>query len=231
MYLEILPLTGSNPAALKIKELILNGKVSEMEARRLVAFIPYFLRMPTEKLLTAYEELLKENPNIKTKELRGAIAMAFGHLIGVTCNPSRQRICKTDTVNKYGRMAYEAFKNAKTHHEMMVTLQALRNSKQVSLIEKLIPLVKSGAVSHALRPHVIYALTSLGQTNRSKYLSAIQPIILNVTETTEVRIAAIGSLFQSGPTFLELQQLVGAAAWERNQEVLNFLLTSFKVIG
>ena len=168
--------------------------------------------------------------NLNDRELRGAIAMAFGHLIGVTCNSAKQRICKTDTINKYGRMAYEAFKNAKTHHEMMVTLQALRNSKQVSLIEKLVPLVKSGAVSHALRPHVIYALTSLGQTNRNKYLAAIQPIILNTTESTEVRIAAIASLFQSVPTFLELQQLVAASMWERNLEVLNFMLTSFRVI-
>lgn len=161
--------------------------------------------------------------------MRGSIAMAFGHLIGVTCNPHKGRICKTDTVNKYGRMAYDSFKNAKTHSELMVTLQALRNTKQPSLIEKLIPLTKSGAVSHALRPHVIYALQPISKTNRNKFLAAVMPIILNSTESTEVRISAVATLFQAKPTFLELQQLVSAAIWERNQEVLNFMMTSFKV--
>ena len=155
--------------------------------------------------------------------------MAFGHLIGAACNPAKGRTCKTDTINKYGRMAYDSFKNAKTHPEMMVTLQALRNTKQPSLIEKLIPLTKSGASSHAIRPHVIYALQTIGRTNRNKFLAAVMPIILNATETTEIRVAAISALFQTRPTFLELQQLVNAAIWERNVEVLNFMMTSFKV--
>jgi hypothetical protein len=52
---------------LLIKELILSGKLSDMEARRMVAFLPYYLRMPSEKLLTSWEDLLKESPSIKTK--------------------------------------------------------------------------------------------------------------------------------------------------------------------
>ena len=67
LFLDVLPRTGSSPAALFIKELVLSGKLSEFEARRSVAFFPFYQRFPNEKLLTAWEELLKENPNIKTK--------------------------------------------------------------------------------------------------------------------------------------------------------------------
>jgi hypothetical protein len=67
LFTEMIPLTGTNPAALLIKELVLGGKLSEMEARRMVAFLPYYLRMPSEKLLTSWEDLLKESPSIKTK--------------------------------------------------------------------------------------------------------------------------------------------------------------------
>lgn len=67
MFTEILPVTGTNPAALLIKELVLGGKLTDMEARRMVAFLPYYIRMPSEKLLTSWEDLLKENANIKTK--------------------------------------------------------------------------------------------------------------------------------------------------------------------
>ena len=155
--------------------------------------------------------------------------MAFGHLIGVTCNPNRLRPCKTDTISKYTRLAYEAFKSAKTHPEMIVTLMALRNTNLIPAIERLIPHVKSGSVPHAVRPHVIFALQPIAAVNRGKFLSAIQPLILNQTETTEIRVAAISSLFRAQPTFLELQQLIAGAIWERNQEVLNFMMTTFRV--
>ena len=65
--MSILARCGSNPSALFAKELIMGGKLTDVDARRVIAFIPYYLRYPTEKLLTTYEELLKENPNIKTK--------------------------------------------------------------------------------------------------------------------------------------------------------------------
>lgn len=228
LFTEILPVTGTNPAALLIKELILSGKLSDMEARRMVAFLPYYLRMPSEKLLTSWEDLLKESPSIKTKELRGAIALAFGHLIGVTCGGNKLRPCKTDTINKYTRMAYEAFKSAKTHPEMIVALSTLRNTNLIPAIERLIPHVKSGSVPHAVRPHVIFALQPIAAVNRNKFLSAVLPLILNATETTEIRIAAVSTLFRVQPTFLELQQLIAGAIWERNQEVLNFMMTTFR---
>ena len=50
-----------------IKELILGGKLSDVEAQRVVAFIPYYLRMPSEKLLASWEDLLKGSSSIKTK--------------------------------------------------------------------------------------------------------------------------------------------------------------------
>jgi len=164
------------------------------------------------------------------RELKGTIAMAFAHLVGVTCNPNRPRPCRSDNLYKYGRMAYEFFRNAKTHPEMMVALLALRNTKQPALIEKLIPLTKIGVVSHALRPNLIYALQEISQTHRKQFLAAIMPILLNTTESTEIRFAALTSLFESQPTFLELQQLVPVVLWEKNTEIRNYIITRLKVL-
>ena len=50
-----------------IKELVLGSKLTDMEARHMVAFLPYYLRIPSEKLLTSWEDLLKESSAIKTK--------------------------------------------------------------------------------------------------------------------------------------------------------------------
>ena len=161
--------------------------------------------------------------------MRAAVAMAYGHLVGITCSANKHRPCKTDTLNKYARIAFEAFKNAKSHPEQMVTLLALRNTKIPSAIERLIPYTKSGVVSHVLRPHVIYAMTPLAYANKDKFLATVMPIVLNMTETTEIRIAAIATIFDSKPSFLELQQLIAVAVWERNLEVRNFIITTFRV--
>lgn len=55
------------------------------------------------------------------------------------------------------------------------------------------------------------------------------PIIHNTTETTEIRVAAISILFRAKPNLIELQELVGIIEDETNKEVLNFILTTFRV--
>jgi hypothetical protein len=161
--------------------------------------------------------------------LKTSIVLAFGHLVGVTCSDNKLRPCKNDTVNKYSRMVYEAFKSARTHHEMVASLMALRNTNFLSAIERLIPHTKSGSVPQAVRPHVIFALQFMAAANRGKFLSAIMPIIHNTTETTEIRIAAISTLFRAQPSLPELQELISVTLNENNPEVLNFILTTGRV--
>lgn len=124
-------------------------------------------------------------------------------------------------------MVYDAFKSAKSHHEMVVSIMALRNTNLLSAIERLIPHVKS--VPQAVRPYVIFALQFMAAANRDKFLSVVMPIIHNTTEATEIRMAAISTLFRAKPTALELQELIAVALNENNQEVLNFILTTGRV--
>jgi hypothetical protein len=70
----------------------------------------------------------------------------------------------------------------------------------------------------------VFSLQPIATVNRNKFLSALLLLILNATETTEIPIAAVSTMFRVQPTFLELQQLIAGAIWERNQEVLNFMM-------
>ena len=67
LFVEILPISGSNPAALMIKELISGDKLQPFQARRAIAYMPYYLRMPNEKLLAVYEELMGQGFESQTK--------------------------------------------------------------------------------------------------------------------------------------------------------------------
>ena len=228
IFVQVLGFCGSNPSAMMAKELVLGGKLTELQTRRLISFLPYNLRLPTEKLLTEFEVLLKESEHVKSRNVRSAMAMAFGHLVGVTCSNPMRPACHPDTLSKYSRVAVEAFKNAKTHVEQMVTLLALGNTRLQGAVEKLVPMARPGQVSRLIRPHVINNLAPLAKYNRNKFLAAIMPILLNQTEETEVRIAAVATLFQVKPTFLELQQITAGLLWERNAEFSNFVLTTFR---
>lgn len=118
---------------------------------------------------------------------------------------------------------------AEASEEKMVALLTLRNTKMATAIEKLIPLTKRGVESDALRPHIIYTLQLLSDTNRDKLITTIMPIILNQTEATEIRIASVTVLFESQPNYLELEQLITAMDSEKNLQVANFIVTAFKV--
>ena len=47
--------------------MIIQGKLSDVEAEAAIILVPFHLRLPTEKLLKSYEDLLAENPFIKSK--------------------------------------------------------------------------------------------------------------------------------------------------------------------
>lgn len=67
LFIEILPLTGTNPAAVMIKELVLSNRLLDTEAQRAVILLPYYIRMPSEKLLISWEDMLAEISNIRTR--------------------------------------------------------------------------------------------------------------------------------------------------------------------
>ncbi|EFX72639.1 hypothetical protein DAPPUDRAFT_254147 [Daphnia pulex] len=110
---------------------------------------------------------------------------------------------------------------AKTHPEMIVALSTPPNINFIPAIGRLIP--------HAIRFHVVFSLQPIAAVNHNKFLSVLLLLILNATETTEIPIAAVPTMFRVQPTFLELQQLIAGAIWERNQEILNFMMTNFGV--
>jgi hypothetical protein len=57
----------------------------------------------------------------------------------------------------------------------------------------------------------------------------LPPVLTTTTTSAEIRIAAVSTLFRVQPTFLELQQLIAGAIWQRNQKGLNFMMTIFHV--
>ena len=59
-------------------------------------------------------------------------------------------------------------------------------------------------------------------------MSVVIPIYLNAMEPTEIRLAAVGVIMNSKPTFLDLQQIVAGVVWDRNPQVVNYVVSTFR---
>ena len=81
MFLDALALCGTNDAALLIKDMIIDGRVSTSEARELLETLPHNMYLPDVKTVDAFLELAQHPRVINRPLLQTAASIAFGKLV------------------------------------------------------------------------------------------------------------------------------------------------------
>jgi hypothetical protein len=85
LFLDALPLAGSNQAAIFIKNLIAQNKVSTFEAKELVEAVPQNLFLIDTETIDAYLELY-QNPRVQSRRhLAASTGIAFGKMVKEAC--------------------------------------------------------------------------------------------------------------------------------------------------
>jgi len=85
LYLDALPLAGSNPSALLIAYLIQQNKVTTFEAKELVEAVPQNLFLIDTQTLDAYLELF-QSPKVQSRRhLAASAGIAFGKMVKEGC--------------------------------------------------------------------------------------------------------------------------------------------------
>jgi len=85
LFLDALPLSGSNDAALAIKQLILSAKVTTNEAKELVEAVPQNLFLADTETIDAYLELF-QSPKVQSRRhLAASVGIAFGKMVKESC--------------------------------------------------------------------------------------------------------------------------------------------------
>lgn len=85
LFLDSLPLAGSNQAALFIKKLIEQNFVTTFEAKELVEAVPQNMFLPDIETIDAYLELF-QNPKIQSlRHLAASTGIAFGKMVKEAC--------------------------------------------------------------------------------------------------------------------------------------------------
>jgi hypothetical protein len=85
LFLDALPLAGSNQAAIFIKNLIEQNKVTTFEAKELVEAVPQNLFLIDTETIDAYLELY-QNPRVQSRRhLAASTGIAFGKMVKEAC--------------------------------------------------------------------------------------------------------------------------------------------------
>jgi hypothetical protein len=85
LFLDALPLAGSNPAALFIAYLIQQGKVTTLEAKEMVEAVPQNLFLADTRTIDAYLELF-QSPKVQSRRhLAASAGIAFGKMVKEAC--------------------------------------------------------------------------------------------------------------------------------------------------
>jgi hypothetical protein len=85
LFLDALPLAGSNPSALFIKDLIQQNKVSTFEAKELVEAVPQNLFLIDTETIDAYLELFQSPKVQQRRHLAASTGIAFGKMVKEAC--------------------------------------------------------------------------------------------------------------------------------------------------
>lgn len=85
LFLDALPLSGTNPAARLIKKLTESNLVTKSEAKQMIEAIPQNMFLPDVQTIEAYRQLLA-SPRVQGKRhLKASIAIAFAKLVRQGC--------------------------------------------------------------------------------------------------------------------------------------------------
>ncbi|XP_065584795.1 uncharacterized protein LOC136043804 [Artemia franciscana] len=223
LYLDFAAQSGANAGAMFLKDVIVKGDLDDQETRRVLAEFPYHIRAPTEKLLGEFDGWLRKSPFSSEKNER-AFLFSFAHLAQKTCHTGK---CREETVSRIGKLLYDKFNKAKTYEEQVTAMYAMKNFGHGATLERLIAQTKPN-VDRSIRLHALSAIMPLANTNRDRLMSVVIPIYLNAMEPTEIRLAAVGVIMNSKPTFLDLQQIVAGVVWDRNPQVVNYVVSTFR---
>jgi len=90
LFLDSLPLAGSNHAALFIKDLIQKDKVTTFEAKELVEAVPQNLFLIDTETMDAYLELFQSPKVQQRRHLAASTGIAFGKMVKEACVKRQQ---------------------------------------------------------------------------------------------------------------------------------------------
>nr|WLW35462.1 vitellogenin-like protein 1 [Sogatella furcifera] len=223
IFWELVPEVGSSASTVFVKDLVRTSQVKGLNAVFLLGRLPFRLRNPTEELLYRCEDLLRLGD--VGEEVKNSAILSFATMIYKTCAVS----CKPDTVDRYTKLFLDRFKESTLHGDRMLYLQALCNMGLPQILDYLSPII-AGKTSNDrhLRFLATWAVIPSVFTDPGKVHEIFWPLLVNRTESLEIRVASLTLLILAKPTPAGLISLFWYMANEPSQQLYQFYYTTIQ---
>merc|ERR1712106_245792 len=234
IFLELLPLTGTWPSALVVRDLVMNNELhSDMETARMLTSI-HFKFQPVKALVEEFYKLVTESsskPYLQLPFTKSAVDLSYATLVRRTCHQlSTQQDCFSalhvgEFIKKFEKLAVDD--HAKLQHLMAV----FRNFRDSEVLENKLQSIILGQSAlrydSALKTQAVFALAERA-IRRGKGIDYFLPIFLNRNEDHEVRLAAFDMLMRSTPSITIFNKIMTHMIYETDHEVFNYVYTAFE---
>ena len=235
MFYDVLAMVGSNPAVVLLKEKFVERKIEDSQAVALIQNIIRNVRTPTKEIMRELLSLVKTLKSEGMKSTYFSAIVQLSNLVYRACvEPSRAvsefpvriygRFCTKDSefiTHEYIPYLTRSLEHTECPMETMVVISALG---KVGHKKALVPLTKAiegemGSNKPLARAAAVYALKRVAKREPTLTRPILLSLITNLSESTEVRLAAVAVLPWAQPSVAELQKIAIRSWYEPSKQV------------
>merc|ERR1712033_146927 len=243
LVLEIAVISGTNPAIMFVKEMIVSEKISPLRIGTIITTLPHYILTPTVKLLDEIFEIIKSPVITRHEVLKANAELSFATLINRACIDSTRvsrfpvfvygEFCNAQTstlVSKYIPYLVDQLHSARSEVEKVSVIMALGTLGHESVIPILLPYIE-GKSSPLEQRMALYALTPVALEHTELLLPVCSALVFNPTEEKTVRIAALTMLLKLQPSLVNFQKLATSTWFEKDIEFQKFVYSTIKTLS
>merc|ERR1712133_123684 len=244
LVLELAVISGSSPAVMFIKEMIVSEKISPLRIGTIIASLPHYIKTPTVKLLDELFEIIKSPVVTRYETLKSNAELSFATLVNRACiDPTRLsrfpvfvygEFCSShpsSIVTKYIPYLVSQLHSTRSEVEKSAVIMALGTLGHESVIPMLLPYIEGKSSVFEQRVAIFSLDGPILKNYRHILIPMYSAIVHNPTEERSVRISAFTMLMKMQPSIVQFQQLASSTWFEKDIEFQKFVYSTLKTLS
>jgi hypothetical protein len=217
----------------------MSGELSNVQISNIFIWLPQFVKLPTEEVLSSLYELITSDKIRENKGLYNKAIMGFSTLLNKACiSPFRKTMYPINVFGEFCNPESEIVmskwipylahdlkysKSIEQRNEIIVSLGMMQHK---SVIGELIPFVE-GSVEETSKLNRFLAIHSLANVASTMDPTHVVPIFFSIlsnpSEPSSLRIAAFNSLMKQNPSMTVMHKIASLTWIMKDQELLKVI--------
>ena len=246
LLLELAIVSGTNPAIMFLKDMIIAGKFNPLRTAEIISSIPHYIKTPNLKVLEEIFELIKSPEVSRHEMLKYNAEIAFATVVNRACiSPFKDsrfptfvfgEFCNNqapEISTKYIPYFVNQLQSSSRVNEKITALLALGTLGHESVIPILLPYIE-GKVANTpsiVQQFAIWGLHNVQMHHKDVLLPIYSAIVFNPTKERSVRIAALTMMLKLNPSMASFQKLATSTWFEKDPEFSKFIYQTLKSLN